>query len=857
MPGVPAGSTVGVAAARRKVGALLAAAVAAGALPTSLAGKSSPQGSPLAVLHGPDARGAPLGQPTVELLRFVTAYGTGFEALVDATPYSPLLEAARSVRDGSEVLTFYAFVDSWVNNETGHDAMYMDNVTGQCSPLVKSYGNGWSLSAELIFWPRQSAAPRVRPRHSVTLASGYFGGDYPLGKIAVHEGNLSSGGDAVLLQQKVELDGSADVRVYECPKGASKIQHAAALGYLSQRVEQLSRKGEEKSVDELVNYTFEGLAMDEVVQLTDATVRGAGEARVVAKYNMKECSPAPGMPVFFALGDVFTDRVMSTGLWWNLTYPFEPVGHVEAVGVSGNGTLDIVLDAACPPTNKTTLGSTVPHLIMPKSPDALSVLRAQVTEAARMGSEGAKRPARAGGSIASPLLLLPDEPLQAGGGSRSLLASATVALREPKLLGHINSTVRAALVDVTAGRFRLHAEERQASRGVRSGSGKHEPEAPARVCVVQTQRQGRLFQRNFELPVAEPGDRVILQLVVTGHGWSDTTEQCGEYCHALYQLMLNGQLARNVTQFRNDCNENPVGVDGTQKGTWWESRNGWCPGSVEPGIFLDVTQWVRDGPNHLDMDVLVWNELSKAYEPYTDFRGFAFRDAAFLIVSLNVFVYDAASVAASQAMERPLTAAEAALRRGQGGVGDVDPNGPPVTQEPLVSLWQARPSMPRLRTLTAARSLASEDAEQRERVLLAARVEDEHPAVQTPASRGSEGGSGPHAGGFPDFEGSEPWYNASGAAKSDGLVHVPVLTEVLMQGARRQVSARVSAADLPADWDQVALRFQLGKPPDPLKYDRWDRVGSVGLSLEGQLVERFRVQTEPPLTSASQWALIP
>jgi len=185
---------------------------------------------------------------TVELLRFVTAYGTGIETLVDLTPYSPLLQAGK---ESSKGLTAYAFIDTWVNNESGSDAMYMNNITEQCTPIVRSYGNGWSLSAELVFWPKnwssskakgRRAAQPVVPKHSVTLSSGFYGGNFPLGRIRVHQGKMHSNSSAVLLENAVDFLGAAKAEVYECGQGKDEIEYAARLGFLAQQVEALVRK---------------------------------------------------------------------------------------------------------------------------------------------------------------------------------------------------------------------------------------------------------------------------------------------------------------------------------------------------------------------------------------------------------------------------------------------------------------------------------------------------------------------------------------------------------------------------------------------------------------------------------------
>merc|ERR1719163_1062497 len=86
----------------------------------------------------------------VELLRFVTAYKKGIEALVDITPYSALLRASADT-DGE--LTFFAFIDTWVGNNTPETKPIMSiDGAGTCTPSTKQEeawggggesGNGW------------------------------------------------------------------------------------------------------------------------------------------------------------------------------------------------------------------------------------------------------------------------------------------------------------------------------------------------------------------------------------------------------------------------------------------------------------------------------------------------------------------------------------------------------------------------------------------------------------------------------------------------------------------------------------------------------------------------------------------
>jgi hypothetical protein len=337
-----------------------------------------------------------------------------------------------------------------------------------------------------------------------------------------------------------------------------------------------------------------------------------------------------------------------------------------------------------------------------------------------------------------------------------------------------------------------------------------------------------------------------------------------------------------VTQFRNDCKANPIGLDGNNHGTWFESRNGWCPGSVEPGIFVDVTQWLGEGSNKLEVSVLVWNNLTHAYEYYSDYSGFAYNDAASLTVGLNLFVYDATAVAAAKALEHPSTDAELALQTGLGGVGVVDPHGTPVTLEPvgLLALGRGRSSSePRMSRARESLAEVVEDtgdgAAYVPRALrgLYRQPEDHFMMISGDAARGrattvpvvlghtatrKEARAAADGSGFPDIEGRAPWYlrnETNGTGLGSGFIKVPAMTSALVQGATRTVYAHVEASALPEDWGRVALHFQLSKPPDPMEYDHWDRLGSFGLRLEGD--EDVLAHVQRGLEPRDTWFVTP
>jgi hypothetical protein len=811
------------------------------------------RGAPLADVYGMDASGKPMDEDhhrdqTVELLRFVTAYGTGIETLVDLTPYSPLLEAGRASDKG---LSMYSFIDTWVNNDTGTDAMYMHNITEQCYPIARSYGNGWSLSAELVFWPRGNSSSgretaSVRPKHSVTLSSGFYGGDYDFGRVAVHTAKLASHGGSVLLERAVDFEGAEHAQVYECRQGMPEMEYAARMGFLAQQVEVSVRKdGNTTAAEKLMNQTYQNMAMDEFVVSGTATTDPDGDhgnRSLVLEYNPDEAELEVGMPVYFRPGDVFTDQEMQTGVWWNLSYPFKRVGKIDALT---NTTASVFLESGCIPTNKTKLGSVVPRLMSPRSKKALPELRAILRTVGNYAVERAN-------------MAPPSDPLAAAGISEVQLLlpyredanhSAKEATPSNFLfsLGH-DEDDHIAGFSVQApkmiGTVPLLRAGNTAEAPIEAEEGANE--TVGGVCVLEQRRQGRLFERSFHLDdLARGEDVVVLQLTVTGHGWASTTEQCGEYCHALYQLRFNGKLAHNISEFRNDCKENPVGVNTTQIGTWWESRNGWCPGSVEPGVFVDVTKWLRKGKNHLAVDALVWSEVTKSYELYTDLSGFAFRDAASLAIGLNLFVYGADAVAAARAKEKPSTPAESALKDGVGGRGQLDPTGPPVTEEGVVQLMQKRPTSELLQMTSVV------DVQTKTDQLRAGRMRGSGAAGA--ASR--EGQTRPQP----------PWYFLNSSVpeqvkasqiEDEGAVRIPVMVTELIQGARRVAYAQLEAALIPKDWDSVAVHFKLEKPPGNLSIDHWDRVGSFGLKLPAkQAPEGIGLHTERQPLEREKWAV--
>lgn len=85
------------------------------------------------------------------------------------------------------------------------------------------------------------------------------------------------------------------------------------------------------------------------------------------------------------------------------------------------------------------------------------------------------------------------------------------------------------------------------------------------------------------------------RLTTTGHGWgNNNTGNSAEFYHAIHNLKVNEN--NTFTQdLWNDCNPNPDGCTG-QAGTWQYDRAGWCPGTIAPPFFYNLTPYISQAP---------------------------------------------------------------------------------------------------------------------------------------------------------------------------------------------------------------------------------------------------------------------
>ena len=79
-----------------------------------------------------------------------------------------------------------------------------------------------------------------------------------------------------------------------------------------------------------------------------------------------------------------------------------------------------------------------------------------------------------------------------------------------------------------------------------------------------------------------------LRTFVTGHGQGNE-DDCAEFCPRIQTIRVNGEAHRHLG-WRTDCATS--GVPG-QRGNYWYSRAGWCPGSLVRPWITDMSSDVR------------------------------------------------------------------------------------------------------------------------------------------------------------------------------------------------------------------------------------------------------------------------
>lgn len=824
----------------------------------------------------------------VELLRFVTAYKKGVEALIDITPYSALI---RSAADTDGDLTFFAFIDTWVGNNTPetHNVMSVDPNAGKCFPSTQQReawgdggrsGNGWQLDADMVFFPRNGLID-TRPRESITISSGYYG-SYAIGAITTHEGTVSDNGNNIMLTEGADFTGTLDAEVYPCPAGGKDVERAFKIGQLTKRVQ--SEGGESSSVASVVDEVYNQLVGD---SMTTLSVSGEGNSgRVEMAYDTNEVTLTPGMPVWYEKDDLeIHGNGSRTGYG---DFPGPAIGQVIS---ASNGRATVAINGTCVPGNGTHW---LPRLKLERHPGALGLSR-KLADSMRglamaekmdenkttlallnmnRGKEHGKnhrKPAEEDPLIFHPFLVGMGkneeyQPLPILGqvdlgflkkdGDCAPAMLSFLQTKEIYGAGENSSNTTETESQYDPGSA-LATAERLLQKAGSTTTLTNTLNDGDKVCVLARRANGRVFERSFPMPTffpapiqatqphsggsfshkASSGDRALLQFAVTGHGWSGSTEQCGEFCHAVYHININGINAFNVTEWRDDCEKNPVSG---QYGTWEIHRNGWCPGSVEPGLYLDVTKWAKNGQNTISVDLSVWSSTENKYEKYTNYNNYLRgADGAVLFVGATMFIYDGDAYDSIKAQRKAFTAAEAALRN---GCSHPEALRPPTEVNGAFALMQlGERSQP----------VAEKSNPSRASGLQAPTAYNHESFASLGESMGSKHNraSNRHTrnrlsflaqsrrlrtGARYNFEARAPWYQFDegheGTQVYAGAKVVPAFKDSLIQINKREIRIKVKKDQLPKEWGHAALHLRLEAPGfRGGTMDNWDRMGSLGM----------------------------
>eukprot|EP00746_Dinoflagellata_sp_MGD_P088539 gnl/MRDRNA2_/MRDRNA2_35023_c0_seq1.p1 gnl/MRDRNA2_/MRDRNA2_35023_c0~~gnl/MRDRNA2_/MRDRNA2_35023_c0_seq1.p1 ORF type:complete len:887 (+),score=173.35 gnl/MRDRNA2_/MRDRNA2_35023_c0_seq1:347-2662(+) len=675
-------------------------------------------------------------------------------------------------------LELYGFIGTWVNNNTYSSQAYINNVTGQCTRVSHSEGNGWSLSVDLGFTPPKPK-DKIHPRRVVAVVSNAMFADSRFGRVAVHEA-FHDGHKLTALDLKHDPDGrkfedfkkdastAQNATVFKCSNGAEGLLQNLQLAAAAQK---FAFNSNSKAM--LLEAFQSALALVDVEPISSIPTE---PGQLVVKFKSREAQLTSGLPVYF--GDAVTDKwIPSEHLWWNQSAPFKSVGSVVSVQ---NDTAVLSFSTPCVPRAR---NSWEPRLKVPKSLAAV---------------ESAKQFAQAAQNLAH--------------RKRERLREAAYH-KDTHLAEAINGevVVGTLLLDDFAGHIDL-----QSLRDVNHPSEKFEPQLAkssakegairhiGKVCVITEQAHGRMIDKFFDLPKIEKGERVVAHFTATGHGWASTEAQCGEFCKMKYNVSFDGNLPAEFMQWRDDCNENPTGDQ--QYGTWWEPRNGWCPGSVSSGVYFDITDSLKFDSrqqHRLTVDLSVLNANSGQYEPYTNLKGWLKHDPSMLNVDMKLLIYPKEAVKVAHSYGgKSCSKAHAALLAGTGTpVGDRWPYHERLERERIQHAEQEQAS-------TDQRSLRTQDA---------ASIEKKTSAAAAPSC------------GI-DFEATAPWHLFHADTEEiEEMTWVSALKHRLIQGDSQLQLIHVNRSMLPDSWGQVGLRLRLERPGGGLDFDHWDRLASIGL----------------------------
>lgn len=533
---------------------------------------------------------------SVELLRYITPYMQNMDVLVDVSHHQTDLLRARGgvsfLEGGTNPIAFYSMIDTWVG-QAPHAFLLQNGTGGSCQSYMNPEPgpNGFSIKADILAWEnKQSEHGRVKEVTNV-FSPAPFGRTLEIGQVRAFTGKLKkNNATAAFLEFESDADADADSEldsfdVYKCSdveelKSALARSGGGRQAGVPAWLQQYSLVEKDSSEARIVDRSECGPERD-VVEVVDHDQR-----LMKVRLDKDDLESWEGKDVYVQKKTFAQRNGSSYGGYDNLRdVPLRPAGKVVKLEQDPPRAIVKVTDGCFPEKASANDGHT-----------DLSAWRAMV-------------------------------PNERGA------ATKTMSLSQMSL-GHARISGKSAsrIVETLGRKYFFDANEGKDFTSLLEKGAAGE-EDTTRVCTLAPVR-AQIGARTVDLgaPVAQ-NERVYAQITTSGHGWEQTDDQCGEFCKVTYRAKFNGKEAPAFTPWRDDCGSNPYHE---QQGTWPGSRNGWCPGSVATGHWIDVTDLVKEGGK-----VKVQFDASVAgHDLYANVHGFVHNDHAMAQTSLNLFRYE-------------------------------------------------------------------------------------------------------------------------------------------------------------------------------------------------------------------------
>jgi len=566
----------------------------------------------------------------IELMRYVTPYSTPIDVLKDVSQYGPALM--------KDKLRFFSFVDTWVGPPG--KSLWQDEAGTKCQSVQaidESAENGFMTKAELLLWPEDKEAlledgstvpagvvtqvipTKIRPspfgnalnmgQPSIVKMSKPAGEGGSLVELGGREGHVLTQDLSQGTEQMTLKEGEV-AKVYACeePKDVQRAlrehgDEGLGLGdsFLQIAQEAHAKKGKHSwdiGPDHGVDRIGDRLVS---VRLDANEMQGWHRGAQVYAKKMGPSDPE-------ARPAEKGNRTYGSASWAMAAPKHHPIGFVKSLDMSDahqpRALVEIVHGCPCEDEN---------------------VEAYRVAVAARTHKPGPLQQLGVAAQRDGKLVMTSNEQ-HLTDSARELLSPAFVEVSaKSETTGTVKRTATAKKVTLADSKTR---------RGGLGSLLQQKAETTEPVCVMRMPTE-EIGHDTVDFGEVKSNERIFAHITGSGHGWEHTKEKCGEFCDATYSLKVNGQDAGKELRFwRDDCHANP---NSDQMGTWQFSRNGWCPGAVANGRYVEVTHLVKQGgklPVALNL-----NKVQGVDGTYSNMQGFAFDDKAMFQTSLTFHRY--------------------------------------------------------------------------------------------------------------------------------------------------------------------------------------------------------------------------